>query len=188
MPLWQASEKLDLKTEQKLYIITIKMTRAWKLIKQIWKNIIIPVNNRTPGLLLRTFTLISVCTHSTLNELLFCSVNIPFLSSRCVYKGSHMELLEFQGMQSHSFLVWVLVATKPKLQIILVALVGLLLLVQGVEAWGKVQRLCCVQFGLCKLSACWWRQEQGCLGSACKILLNNHLNSLGLGTPPIIWY
>lgn len=28
MPLWQASEKLDLKTEQKLYIITIKMTRA----------------------------------------------------------------------------------------------------------------------------------------------------------------
>lgn len=34
------------------------MTRAWKLIKWISKNIIIPVNNRRPGLLLRTFVLI----------------------------------------------------------------------------------------------------------------------------------
>lgn len=40
-------------------------------------------------------------------------------------------------MQSHPFLVSVVMATKPKLQIILVALVGLLLLLQGVETWGK---------------------------------------------------
>lgn len=84
--------------------------------------------------MLRTFTLISACTHSILNELLFCSVNIPFLTSRCVYKGSHMELLELQEMQSHPFLVLVLVATKIKFQIILVALVGLPLSLQGVEA------------------------------------------------------
>lgn len=138
--------------------------------------------------MLRTFALISVCTHSTLNELLFCSINTPFLTSRCVYKGSHMELLELQGMQSHPFLVLLLVATKISVQIILVAVVGLPLFLQGVEARRKGPKSYCMQFGLCKLSACWWRQEQGCLGSACNVLLSHHLNTLGLATPPIIWY
>lgn len=125
------------------------MTRAWKLIKQIWKNIIIPVNNRRPGLSLRTFTLISTCTHSTLNELLFCSVNIPFLTSRCVHKGSHVELLELQRMQSRPFLVLVLLATNIKLQVILAALVGLPLLLQGVEAHRKgPKRLLCAVWPL----------------------------------------
>lgn len=60
-----------------------------------------------------------------------------------------MELLELQGMQSHPFLVLVLVATKLKLQIILVALVGLPLLLQGVEARGKgPKRLLCAVWPL----------------------------------------
>lgn len=66
-----------------------------------------------------------------------------------------MELLELQGMQSHPFLVLVLVATKLKLQIILVALVGLPLLLQGVEARGKgpkkVAVLCSLASARCRL-------------------------------------